>query len=104
MTPFLSGPLSVEALTQFKALEPLDNTARDTLQRIQSLDVTTFNEATAYRAIRTEVTRLVCETKQLPVLVIDEAHHLRNDVLEDLRLLCLCRTPGYAARRLGAGA
>ena len=44
--------------------------------------------ATAYRAIRTEVTRLVGETKQLPVLVIDEAHHLRNDVLEDLRLLC----------------
>ena len=62
------------------------------------------SRATAYRAIRTEVTRLVCETKQLPVLVIDEAHHLRNDVLEDLRLLCLCRTPGYAARRLGAGA
>ena len=30
----------------------------------------------------------MCETKQLPVLVIDEAHHLRNDVLEDLRLLC----------------
>ena len=46
------------------------------------------SRATAYRAIRTEVTRLVCETKQLPVLVIDEAHHLRNDVLEDLRLLC----------------
>ena len=62
------------------------------------------SRATAYRAIRTEVIRLVCETKQLPVLVIDEAHHLRNDVLEDLRLLCLCRTPGYAARRLGAGA
>ena len=46
------------------------------------------SRATAYRAIRTEVTRLVCETNQLPVLVIDEAHHLRNDVLEDLRLLC----------------
>ena len=26
--------------------------------------------------------------KQLPILVIDEAQHLRNDVLEDLRLLC----------------
>ena len=25
--------------------------------------------------------------KQLPILVIDEAQHLRNDVLEDLRLL-----------------
>ena len=29
----------------------------------------------------------MCETKQLPVLIIDEAQHLRNDVLEDLRLL-----------------
>ena len=32
--------------------------------------------------------RRVCEAKQLPILVIDEAQHLRNDVLEDLRLLC----------------
>ena len=62
------------------------------------------SRATAYRAIRAEITRRVCEAKQLPVLVIDEAQHLRNDVLEDIRLLCLCRTPGYAARRLGAGA
>ena len=30
----------------------------------------------------------MCEAKQLPVLVIDEAQHLRNDVLEDVRLLC----------------
>lgn len=45
------------------------------------------NRASAFRQIRTEVTRLVSEGKQLPVLVIDEAHHLRNDVLEDLRLL-----------------
>ena len=30
----------------------------------------------------------MCEAKTLPVLVIDEAQHLRNDVLEDLRLLC----------------
>ena len=46
------------------------------------------SRATAYRAIRAEITRLVGEAKQLPVLVIDEAQHLRNDVLEDLRLLC----------------
>ena len=45
------------------------------------------NRAGASRAIRDEVTRLVLEAKQQPVLVIDEAHHLRNDVLEDLRLL-----------------
>lgn len=45
------------------------------------------SRATAYRAIRTEITRLVQEAKQLPVLIVDEAQHLRNDVLEDLRLL-----------------
>ena len=45
------------------------------------------SRATARQAIRNEISRLVAEAKQLPVLVIDEAHHLRNDVLEDLRLL-----------------
>ena len=45
------------------------------------------SRATAWRAIREEITRLLGEAKQLPVLVIDEAQHLRNDVLEDLRLL-----------------
>ena len=45
------------------------------------------SRATAYRAIQSEITRLVTEAKQLPVLVIDEAQHLRNDVLDDLRLL-----------------
>ena len=45
------------------------------------------SRATARQAIRNEISRLVTEAKQLPVLIIDEAHHLRNDVLEDLRLL-----------------
>jgi general secretion pathway protein A len=45
------------------------------------------NRAGAYRAIHTEVSRLVLETKIHPVLVVDEAQHLRNEVLEDLRLL-----------------
>ncbi|MCX2862251.1 AAA family ATPase [Paucibacter sp. PLA-PC-4] len=45
------------------------------------------NRASAYRAIHTEVCRLYTECRVLPVLVVDEAHHLRNDVLEDLRLL-----------------
>ena len=45
------------------------------------------SRAPAYHAIRTEISRLAIEAKQLPVLIIDEAHHLRNDVLEDLRLL-----------------
>jgi type II secretory pathway predicted ATPase ExeA len=45
------------------------------------------NRASAFRLIRTEISRLCVEAKQLPVLIVDEAHHLRNDVLEDLRLL-----------------
>ena len=45
------------------------------------------NRAAAFRVIRAEITRLTLEAKQRPVLIIDEAHHLRNDVLEDLRLL-----------------
>ncbi|EIC19704.1 ExeA family protein [Thiorhodovibrio frisius] len=45
------------------------------------------NRAAAFRVIRTEISRLTLEARQCPVLIVDEAHHLRNDVLEDLRLL-----------------
>jgi type II secretory pathway predicted ATPase ExeA len=45
------------------------------------------SRAALFRQIRSEVTRLVSEARCRPVLVIDEAHHLRPDVLEDLRLL-----------------
>jgi general secretion pathway protein A len=45
------------------------------------------SRAALYRVIRTEVTRLCQETKVRPVLVVDEAQHLRSEVLEDLRLL-----------------
>ena len=45
------------------------------------------SRAALFRQIRGEVTRLVTETRCRPILVIDEAHHLRPDVLEDLRLL-----------------
>jgi len=45
------------------------------------------NRATCFRALQTEISRLVLEAKQRPVVIVDEAHHLRNDVLEDLRLL-----------------
>jgi type II secretory pathway predicted ATPase ExeA len=40
-----------------------------------------------YRQIKTEVSRLCTDARIRPVLVVDEAHHLRADVLEDLRLL-----------------
>lgn len=46
-----------------------------------------YYRAGAYRAIQAEITRLACEARRQPVLIVDEAHHLRNDVLEDLRLL-----------------
>ncbi len=45
------------------------------------------NRASLFRQIRNEVSRLCGEAKQKPVLIVDEAHHLRSEVLEDLRLL-----------------
>jgi general secretion pathway protein A len=45
------------------------------------------SRAALFRQIRSEVTRLVSEARCRPVLVIDEAHHLRPEVLEDLRLM-----------------
>jgi type II secretory pathway predicted ATPase ExeA len=45
------------------------------------------NRASAFRVIRQEISRLTLEAKQRVVLIVDEAHHLRNEVLEDLRLL-----------------
>jgi type II secretory pathway predicted ATPase ExeA len=45
------------------------------------------SRAALFRQIRTEVTRLVAAARCRPVLIVDEAHHLRPDVLEDLRLL-----------------
>ncbi len=43
--------------------------------------------AALYRAIRGEVNRLCIELKIRPILIIDEAQYLRNDVLQNLRLL-----------------
>jgi general secretion pathway protein A len=45
------------------------------------------SRAALYRSIRGEVTRLCLESHLRPILVVDEAHLLRSDVLEDLRLL-----------------
>jgi type II secretory pathway predicted ATPase ExeA len=45
------------------------------------------SRAALYKQIRTEVTRLCQEARCRPILIIDEAHHLRSEVLEDLRLL-----------------
>ena len=45
------------------------------------------SRASLYRTIRAEVTRLSLESRVRPLLIVDEAHHLRGDVLEELRLL-----------------
>ena len=45
------------------------------------------SRAAAYSAIRAEVSRLAREARQTPVLVVDEAQHLRPEILEELRLL-----------------
>ena len=43
--------------------------------------------STLYRAIKDEIQRLCLEAKQQPILIIDEAQYLRNDILTNLRLL-----------------
>jgi type II secretory pathway predicted ATPase ExeA len=45
------------------------------------------SRAALFRQIQAEVSRLCLEARCRPILIVDEAHHLRSDVLEDLRLL-----------------
>jgi type II secretory pathway predicted ATPase ExeA len=45
------------------------------------------NRAALYKRIREEVTRLCVDAKIRTVVIIDEAQYLRNDVIEELRLL-----------------
>jgi type II secretory pathway predicted ATPase ExeA len=45
------------------------------------------NRAALFKQIRSEVSRLCAENRLRPVLIVDEAHHLRTELLEDLRLL-----------------
>jgi general secretion pathway protein A len=45
------------------------------------------NRAALFKQIRAEVSRLCAENRLRPLLIVDEAHHLRTDLLEDLRLL-----------------
>jgi len=45
------------------------------------------SRAALYKQIRGEVTRLCQEAHQKPILVVDEAHLLRSDVLDELRML-----------------
>lgn len=43
--------------------------------------------STLYKAIKDEIQRLCLEAKQQPILIIDEAQYLRNEILINLRLL-----------------
>jgi general secretion pathway protein A len=45
------------------------------------------SRAALYRQIKNEVTRLCTESRTRPILILDEAHGLRSDVLEEMRLL-----------------
>lgn len=45
------------------------------------------NRAALYKSIRQEITRLTVDAKIHTILIVDEAQNLRNDVLEELRLL-----------------
>jgi type II secretory pathway predicted ATPase ExeA len=45
------------------------------------------SRAALFRQIQSEVSRLCLEARCRPILIVDEAHHLRSEVLEDLRLL-----------------
>ena len=45
------------------------------------------SRAALYKQIRGEVTRLCQEARQKPILIVDDAHFLRSDVLEELRML-----------------
>ena len=47
----------------------------------------TRQRAQAFHALREEVSRQVREVRQLPFLIIDEAHLLTGNLLEELRLL-----------------
>ena len=44
------------------------------------------SRAAAVGALRAEISRLAGESRRLPVLVLDEAHHLGNDVLAELQM------------------
>jgi general secretion pathway protein A len=48
---------------------------------------TVRSRAALHHSIKGEVTRLCAEPRLRPVLIVDEAQHLRSDVLEDLMLL-----------------
>lgn len=46
-----------------------------------------FRKADNCRTIQTEITRLALEKKVTPIIIIDEANHISNAILNDLKIL-----------------
>ncbi len=78
-----------EGLHQVRCVSFSTGSVRDTCNAI----ATAFgleesqSRATLFRALRAETSRLVGEAGKLPVLILDEAHHLGNDVLAEFKTL-----------------
>ncbi len=54
----------------------------------------------AQRPRHHEIVRLQAVHHQRPVVVVDEAHLLGREMLEDVRFLLLCRIHSYAERNV----
>ena len=87
MNSLFSGPLSVTDLLNFKALEPLDATAKEIVERIQSLDVGNYSEAD----VREEVI-----SHLLKVLGYDKQSNFSIDREKGLQLLERKNFPDYS--------
>ena len=64
MNSLFSGPLSISDLLNFKALEPLDSTAKEIVERIQSLDVGDYSEADVREEVISHLLRVLGYDKQ----------------------------------------
>ena len=87
MNTLYSGPLSISELLNHKASEPLDASAKEIVERIQSLDVADFNEAD----VREEIISLL-----LGVLGYEKQSNFSIDREKGLQLLGRKNFPDYS--------
>lgn len=87
MNSLFSGPLSISDLLNHKALEPLDTTAKEIVERIQSLDVGDYSEAD----VREEIV-----SHLLTVLGYDKQSNFSIDRDKGLQLLGRKNFPDYS--------
>ena len=78
-----------EGLHQVRYVSFSTGSVRDTCNAIAAAFglAESQSRVTLFQALRAETERLVTESGRLPVLVLDEAHHLGNDVLAEFRML-----------------